>query len=237
MLRKILFGALTVLLALSLVGCGAKKDAAKTDAPAEQKAEEVTVEGTPDKAVLAYAQLYAYGIIEDENQAAAGLQQADIEKVQDQVLAPVVDAFKMYPLSDKSVEEMTAQFVGKLHTAMDIKATVKTEDKEHPVVELKATTINQEGAAKVAEENADLVALGTAYGELKAQGLTDDDLKASEDFQQFALESIDKYINEFPLNEEMTLEVTCEAAKGSDGKMYWAPQNPEAVAKFVSGQK
>jgi len=237
MLRKILLGALTVLLALSLVGCGAKKDAAKTDAPAEQKTEAVTVEGTPDKAVLAYAQLYAYGIIEDENQAAAGMQQADIEKVQDQVLAPIVEAFKMYPLSDKSVEEMTTQYVGKLHMAMDIKATVKTEDKEHPVVELKATTINQEGAAKVAEENADLVALGTAYGELKAQGLTDEDLKASEDFQQFALESIDKYINEFPLNEEMTLEVTCDAVKGSDGKMYWAPQNPEAVAKFVSGQK
>ena len=237
MLRKILFGALTVLLALSLVGCGAKKDAAKTDAPAEQKTEAVTVEGTPDKAVLAYAQLYAYGIIEDENQAAAGMQQADIEKVQDQVLAPIVEAFKMYPLSDKSVEEMTTQYVGKLHMAMDIKATVKTEDKEHPVVELKATTINQEGAAKVAEENADLVALGTAYSELKAQGLTDEELKASEDFQQFALESIDKYINEFPLNEEMTLEVTCDAVKGSDGKMYWAPQNPEAVAKFVSGQK
>ena len=237
MLKKILFGALTVLLALSLVGCGAKKDAAKTDAPAEQKAEEVTVEGTPDKAVLAYAQLYAFGVIEDENQKAAGLQEADIEKVQDQVLAPIVDAFKGYPLSEESVAEMTGRYVEKLHMAMNMSTTVKTEDKEHPVVELKATTINQEGAAKVVEENADLVALAGAYAELKAQGLTDEDLKASADFQQFALESIDNFINEFPLNDEMTLEVTCDAVKGSDGKMYWAPQNPEAVAKFVSGQK
>ena len=237
MLKKILFGALTVLLALSLVGCGGKKDAAKpAEAPAEQKAE-VAVEGAPDKAVLAYAQLYAYGIIEDENQAAAGMTDADIDKVQDKILTPIVDAFKMYPLSDESVAEMTGKYVEKLHVAMDIKATVKTEDKEHPVVELSATTINQEGAKKVAESNADLVALGTAYGELKAQGLTDEDLKTSPDFQQFALESIDNYINEFPLNPEAKLEVTCEAAKGSDGKMHWAPQNPEAVAKFVNGQK
>ena len=236
MLKKILFGALTVLLALSLVGCGGKKDAAKTDAPAEQKAE-VAVEGTPDKAVLAYAQLYAYGVIEDENQAAAGLTDADIDKVQDQVLMPIVDAFKMYPLSDESVAEMTGKYVEKLHVAMDMKATVKKEDAEHPVVELSATTINQEGAAKVAAENADLVALGNAYSELKANGLSDEDLKASADFQQFAIESIDNYINEFPLNETATLEVTCDAVKGSDDKMHWAPQNPEAVAKFVTGQK
>ena len=237
MLKKILFGALTVLLALSLVGCGGKKDEAKpAEAPAEKKAE-VAVEGAPDKAVLAYAQLYAYGIIEDENQAAAGLTDADIDKVQDQILMPIVDAFKMYPLSDESVAEMTSKYIEKLHMAMDIKATVKKDDKEHPVVELSATTINQEGAAKVATENADLVALGTAYGELKAQGLTDEDLKASADFQKFALESIDNYINEFPLNETATLEVTCDIVEGSDDKMHWAPQNPEAVAKFVNGKK
>lgn len=236
MFRKVLFGALTLLLALSLVGCGGKKDDAKADAPAEQKAE-VKVEGAPDKAVLAYAQLYAYGVIEDENQAAAGMQQADIDKVQEQVLSPIVEAFKMYPLSEESVADMTGKYVEKLHMAMDMKTTVKKDDKEHPVVELTATTINQEGAAKVAEENADLVALGTAYGELKANGLSDEDLKESEDFQKFAMESIDNYINEFPLNETATLEVTCKAVEGSDGKMYWAPEDPTAVAKFVTGQK
>ena len=233
MLKKILFGALTVLFALSVIGCGGgdKKD----DGAA--KKEEIKVEGTADKAVLAYAQLYAYGVIEDENQAAAGMTEADIEKVQEQVIQPLVDAFKQYPLSEESVATMTAQYIEKLHTAMDIKATVKTEDKEHPVVELKATTIDQAGAAKVAETNTDLVALGTAYGELQAQGLTSEQLMESPEFQQFALESIDKFINEFPLNPEATLEVTCKAVEGSDGKMYWAPQDPEAVAKFVTGQK
>lgn len=238
MVRKVLFGALTLLLALSLVGCGGKKDAAgdakKDEAPA--KAEEVQVDGTPDKAVLAYAQLYAYGIIEDENMKAAGMAEKDIEAVQDQVLAPIVDAFKQYPLSDESVAEMTGKYVAKLHTAMEIKATVKKDDAKNPVVELKATTINQAGAVQVAENNADLIALGTAYSELQAQGLTAEQLKESAEFQQFALESIDNFINEFPLNAEQTLEVTCEAVQGSDGKMYWAPQDPQAVAKFVSGK-
>ena len=236
MLKKILFGALTVLLALSLVGCGAKKDAAKTDAPAEQKAE-VTVEGAPDKAVLACAQLLAYGKTDAENQAAAGITEADAEKAKTQALMPITEAFKVYPLSDESVAEVTGKYVEKLQAAMDIKATVKTEDKEHPVVELSAVTINQEGVAKVAADNADLAALASAYEELKANGLSDDDLKASADFQQFAVESIDNYINEFPLNETATLEVTCNAVEGSDGKKYWAPADSEAVAKFVSGQK
>ena len=240
MFRKILFGALTLLLAMCLVGCGGKKDdGAKKDDAAAPKAEETVKapEGAPDKAVLAYAQLYAYGIIEDENQAAAGMTEKDIEAVQDQVLSPIVDTFKQYPLSDESVAEMTGQYVAKLHAAMDMKATVKKDDATNPVVELTATTINQEGAAKVAETNTDLVALGTAYGELQAQGLTEAQLKESAEFQQFALESIDKFINEFPLNPETSIEVTCEAVEGSDGKLYWAPKDPQAVAKFVTGQK
>ncbi|MBR3051300.1 MAG: hypothetical protein IKN16_01550 [Selenomonadaceae bacterium] len=240
MLRKVLFGALTLMLALCLVGCGGKKDAAGGDAKKEEPKAAETVkapEGSADKAVLAYAQLYAYGVIEDENQAAAGMTEKDIEQVQDQVLSPIVDAFKQYPLSDESVAEMTGKYVGKLHTAMDMKATIKKDDATNPVVELTATTINQEGAAKVAETNEDLVALGVAYGELQAQGLTEAQLKESPEFQQFALESIDKYINEFPLNPESSLEVTCQAVEGSDGKMYWAPKDPQAVAKFVTGQK
>ena len=237
MVRKIVFGALTLLLALCLVGCGGKKDegnAKKDDAP--KKEETMNVEGTADKAVLAYAQLYAYGIVEDENLAAAGLTDADIKDAQDQVIAPIVDAFKQYPLSDESVAEMTGEYVAKLHVAMDIKATVKKDDKEHPVVELTATTINQEGLDDVVKNNSDLVALGTAYGELQAQGLTEEQLKESPEFQQFARESINKFINEFPLNPEQKLEVTCQPVQGSDGKVHWGPQDPQAIAKFVGGK-
>ena len=239
MLRKILFGALTLLLAMSLVGCGAKKDAAKKDDAAAPKTEEKVEAptGAPDKAVLAYAQLYAYGIIEDENMKAAGMTDKDVEKVQNQVIAPIVETFSTYSLSQESVDAMTKQYVEKLHTTMDIKATVKKEDATNPVVELTATTINREETAKAFEMNEDLSTLAAAYGELQAQGLTEEQLKDSADYQQFALESIAKYIDTFPLNPESSIEVTCAAVEGSDGKMYWAPQNPEAVAKFVTGQK
>lgn len=238
MLKKVLFGALMLLLALCMVGCGGDDKSADTKKDSSaQKTEVETPEGSPDKAVLAYAQLYAYGVIEDENMAAAGMTDKDVEKVQEQVITPLVEAFKQYPLSDESVAEITGQYVAKLHVAMDMKATVKKEDKTNPVVELKATTINQEGIDKVVEQNTDLVALGAAYGELQAQGMTEEQLKENLEFQQFAMESINKFINEFPLNPESSIEVTCEAVQGSDGKMYWAPKNPEEIAKFVTGQK
>lgn len=234
MVKKIVFGALTLLLAICMVGCGGKKDgndakndAAKTEVPAY----------SADKAVLAYAQLFAYGVIEDENQQAAGMTEDDIKEVQNQIIAPLVEYFKEYPLSDESVAEMTGRYIGKLHAAMNMTATVKKDDATNPVVELTATTINQEGADKVAESNEDLIALDIAYGELQAQGLTEEQLKASPEFQQFALESIEKFINELPLNPESKIEVTCEAVTGADGKLYWAPKNLEEISKFVNDEK
>lgn len=236
MIKKIVLGALTLLLAICMVGCGGKKDDNANDSK-NNNAQAEAPAYSADKAVLAYAQLFAYGIIEDENQQAAGMTENDIKEVQDQVIAPLVEAFKQYPLSDESVAEITGRYVAKLHAAMNMTATVKKDDATNPVVELTATTINQEGANEVAESNEDLVALGIAYGELQAQGLTEEQLKASPEFQQFALESIEKYINEFPLNPESSIEITCEAVTGSDGKLYWAPKDIEAVSKFVNGEK
>ena len=120
---------------------------------------------------------------------------------------------------------------------MEMKAAVKKDDATNPVVELKATTINQAGAMEVAANNESLIELGAAYGELQAQGMTEDQLKENAEFQQFALERINAFIDEFPLNPESSIDVICEAAEGSDGKIYWAPKNPEEIAKFVTGQK
>ena len=235
MFRKILFGALTLLLALGLVGCGGNKggDAGKTDA----KTEAVTVEGTPEKAILAYAQLYAYGQVDDANKQSSSLTDADIDKAKKEIAAPIEKAFSQYPLNDESVAAVKMHYVDRLKAAMQMDATVKTEDKEHPVVELKATTINPADAMKAAEANADLTALASAFDELKAQGLTDEQLKESADFQQFALESIDNFIKEYPLANETSVEITCDAVKGSDGKMYWAPKNPAEISAFITGQK
>lgn len=236
MARKILFGLLTALLALSLVGCGGGDDK-KSGGDSTKKIETASVpEGAADKAVLAYAQLYAYGVIEDENQAAAGMQESDIENAQKQVLEPIVKAFQSFPLSDENVAEMTGQYVEKLHLGMNMKTQIKNDDPENPVVELTATTIDSAGAVELASSSESLKILANTMGELMQQGMTEEQLKEYPEFQEFAMEAINAYINEFPLNPESSIEVPCKAVKGSDGKMYWAPKDPAAVAKFVTGQ-
>ena len=228
MLRKIAFGALTLLLALFMVGCG--------DDNASENATTPKPEGNADKAVLAYAQLYAYGIIEDENMAAAGMTEAEVQDIQNQVLTPLVQAFQGYPLSEENVAEILRQYVAKMHIAMNMKTRVKNDDSKNPVVELTASTVNKEETATVAEADENLIALGVALGQLQSEGFTDEQIKSDPEFQSAAMEAINKFLDELPLNAETSIDVPCEAIKGSDGKMYWAPKNPEAVAKFVSGQ-
>ena len=238
MLKKLLFGALTCLLALSLIGCGGKKDEAKPadPKPAAQEAtkpEAVKVESTADKAILAYAQLYAYGLAED--QKAAGMTDADIKPVEEKVIGDLLKSFSQFPLSDENVQNATATYIQKLHDGMEIKTVLKKDDPTAPVVEVSLETIDQAGAAQVAATNEDLQALTAALQELHQQGITDAQLKENAEFQDAVLQVIDSYTNEIPLKARTSKDFTCKAVKGSDGKMYWAPEDVEALAKFVNG--
>lgn len=229
MLRKIVFGLLTALLALSLVGCGGNADSGKKVEP------EPKPEFSADEAILAYAQLYAYGLAADETQAATGLTNAEIEQLQREFIEPMNDAFKGYPLSDENVQKMTAKFVKNLRLKMDIKTKIIKDDLKNPVVELTATTIKNEELDDVTEKNTDLVALGVAMGELQKQGMTEEQLKANPEFQKFVLESLSRFIDEFPLNPEASISVPCKMIQGFDGKMYWAPVDADKIKNFVAG--
>ena len=231
MLKKFTFAALTFLFTLCMIGCGDDKSAGDKNSDASK------VEGSADKAVLAYAQLNAYGIIEDENQAAAGMAENDIKDVQDRVLAQLVQAFQNFPLSDENIDKITKQYVAKLHVAMNLKTTIKKDDPKNPVVELTARTINRENTDKVAETDENLLALGNTLYQLQLAGFTYEQLKNDPNFQAAAMETISNFISEFQLNDEKSIDITCEALKGSDGKMHWAPQNPQDITKFVNGQK
>lgn len=232
MIRKILFGLLTALLALSLVGCGGDDSGDSS----EKKTETAKPEFSADKAVLGYAQLYSYGVPEDDAAKATGLSAKEIEEAQVQVIAPLIEAFREFPISEENAQAITTQYIEKLQAAMDIKTKLKTDDPKNPVVELTASVLNIEGVSKVAEENTDLVALGAAMAELQAQGMTEEQLKENAEFQKFALESINKFIDEFPLNPEESVEIRCEAIEGSDGKLYWAPADIDRLKKFVTGE-
>ncbi|BAL81949.1 hypothetical protein SELR_02410 [Selenomonas ruminantium subsp. lactilytica TAM6421] len=218
MYKRILLPLLVLLAVLCLVGCGAEK-------PKE----------SADKAVLGYAELYAFGI--SDNLSATGMTKAQSDKISEQVIGNMLTAFAQFPLSEKNVEDITAEYVAKVKVAMDIKTKIKKDDDEHPVVEVSADVIDQQGAAKVAATHEDLIALGTVLAQLRAQGITDEQIKGDADFQKAVMECVNNYIDEIPLKSAQTLDVPCELAEGDDGKMYWAPKDPEALGKFLAGMK
>ena len=61
-------------------------------------------------------------------------------------------------------------------------------------------------------------------------------LKENADVQKLAVSAIEKYIDNIPLQSEKTLDVTCEAVKGSDGKFRWAPKDLKVFKDFIRGQ-
>ena len=161
---------------------------------------------------------------------------ADTKPMEEKIIGDLLKAFSAFPLSDENVQKATADYIQKLHNAMEIKTTLKKDDPEHPVVEVSAETLNLAGAMEVANTNEDIQALTQALQELHNEGITDDQLKENAEFQEAVLQVIDSFTNEYPLNARTSMDVTCKAVQGSDGKMYWAPEDAEALAKFVSGQ-
>ena len=240
MFKKLSLGALTLLLALTLVGCGGKKEEAKPDAKPEAqqtetaKPEVAKPEGSADKAVLAYAQLFAYGLPEDPS--AAGMTDADTKPMEEKTIGALLQAFSAFPLSDENVQNATASYIQKLHNAMEIKTVLKQDDAEKPVVEVSVEPLDAAGAAQVSQTHEDVQALASALEQLHAEGITDEQLKENPEFQQAVLEVIDNFTNEYPLKPRVTKQFTCKIVQGSDGKNYWAPEDPEALAKFVMGQ-
>lgn len=220
MLKKILFGTLTILLTLSLVGCGKKLP----EVPA-------------DKAVLAYAQLYSYGSADDENLKATNLSEADIEKIREQIFEPISQDISKYAINEETVKALREKFFDRIKAISMINVTIIKDDKENPVVELITPSINKEFSTVLAEEDKGFLAFKTTLAELRAQGLTDEQLKASPEFQKFALDSIGEFVSGFTMNEKATINVTCEIVEGSDGKVYWKPKDEQAIKNYIMGIK
>ena len=220
MLRKIFLAAL-LSLTIVFAGCGEEKT--------------VTVDQTPefgaDKAIIAYAQLYACASPDDPK--AAGFTDEFVDNAQQTMFA----MFKGYPFSEQTSRAIAKNFSTTLKARMNFKATLKSNDATHPVIELTAKPADFSDAFKDADKDADLLILCREWGELQARGLSEDSIKKDAAFQKLAVDSMSKYLGKLPLKPESTLEVTCKVAVGEDGKFYWSPENPEAVSTFISGQK
>ena len=149
----------------------------------------------------------------------------------------MLEGFRQFPLSEENAQKATVLYIEKLHTAMEIKTTLKKDDPEHPVVEVSAETLDTAGATEVTQNSEDMQALIQALNQLHEEGITDDQLKENPEFQEAVIQVIDNFTNEYPLNPRTSLDVTCKLAEGADGKFYWAPEDPIALQKFVTGQR
>lgn len=214
---KILICAVT-LAALLISGCGEEK-----------------IIGTPDKAILAYAETIMTGT--SEHLSAAGLSEEESNAIRHAVTRQIIDSMRdIIPLSDASAQELTQVYFGKFKGNSTLRATLKTNG-ETPVVELTTTPLDQGASAKVAGKTDEFIALLGMIGKLKSEGSTDEQLIANPEVQKLALTALGKYIEEIPLKPETTFEVKCKKIEGSDGKIHWAPADTEELIHFILGKK
>ncbi len=216
MLKKIFVCALT-LAALLIGGCGEEK-----------------VVGTPDKAILAYAEIITTG--ESTNLAAAGFSEEDNKNLRDVILKIFLKPFSdAVPLSDETMTELEKIFYANNKAKMNFQTKMKTEDKEHPVVELTTTPLDISNANKELQKNNELFALLGMVGKLKSDGATDDQLKQNPEVQKLAVTAFTKYIEGVQIQEEKTFEVPCAKVEGTNGNVHWAPADAKALTNFMTG--
>ena len=216
MFKKIFLCAMIFVLMISS-GCGEEK-----------------VFGTPDKAVLAYAEIITTG--ESANLEAAGFTDDDIKNLRKMIIDVFAETFKgVAPLSEATSDEISKIFYDNSKAKMNFSAKIKTDDKDHPVVELTTTPLDVSKSG--GKTNDKLIALIGMVGKLKSEGATDEQLKENPDVQKLAVTAIGKYINEIPVQEQKTFEVPCVKVPGTDGRIHWAPSDGKELMEFLIGKK
>ena len=213
--KKLLLPLVAILATFLIAGCG-------DDKPKD----------SADKAVLAYAELYAYG--DTDKVEATGMTKAQKEQISEALHSETDEMFKSMMLSHDNAVAITDYYIADRKANMELKAKVKKDDAKNPVVELTATPIDSKGASAQMEQNADVVAMGVYIGLAQQQGV---DVRTDPVYQQGAMETLRAVIDEMPYEGEKTLDVTCELVKSDDGKtLHWAPKDPQAIKKFLDGE-
>ena len=218
MLKKIFVCALLTA-ALLVTGCGEEK-----------------ISGSPDKAVLAFAEIAMTG--SSDNMAAAGFTADDQQEIRRNMATTFVNTMaSIAPLSDATAEQITNIYFDRLKGNLKFNATLKKNDAERPIVELTATPIDQgETARKAAAKNDDLIALIGMVGQLKSDGATDEQLKENADVQKLAVTALTKYIDNIRFKPEETIDVPCKKITGRDGNIHWAPADEGDFINFLTGK-
>ncbi len=188
---------------------------------------------TADKAVLAYAELYTYG--DTDKTEATGMTKEQKEKISEALLSEADQMFQSMMLTEDNAVAITNYYVADRKANMNLKAKIKKDDSENPVVELTATPVDKKELNKIMEASEELVAMGVYIGLSQQEGV---DVRNDPVYQQGAMEALRKFIDEIPYDTEKTLDVPCEMVKSDDGKtLHWAPKDPKAIQKFLDGEK
>ncbi len=213
--KKLLLPLVAILATFLIAGCG-------DDKPKD----------SADKAVLAYAELYAYG--DTDKVEATGMTKAQKEQISEALHSETDEMFKSMMLSHDNAVAITDYYIADRKANMELKAKVKKDDAKNPVVELTATPIDAKGASAQMEQNSDVVAMGVYIGLAQQQGV---DVRTDPVYQQGAMDTLRAVIDAMPYEGEKTLDVTCELVKSDDGKtLHWAPKDPQAIKKFLDGE-
>ncbi len=191
------------------------------------------VEGTPDKAILAYAEIVTMG--ESPNMAAAGFSEEDNKNLRKMMTKTFEDSFNaIVPLSAQSADELANAFYANSKAKINFQAKVKTDDAERPIVELTTTPFDMSNTANAYAPNDNLIALLGMVGKLKSDGATDEQLKSNPEVQKLAVDTFGKYLEELPIQPEKTCEVACRKVTGTDGNIHWAPDDVNALMDFIT---
>ena len=192
--------------------------------------------GTPDKAIVAYAEIVMTG--DSANLSAAGFSEEDKNSIRQAVTSVFIGRMEnVTPLSDAATQELAQIYFDKLKGNVTFATTVKSASDE-PVVALTTTPIDSATSAKTAAANNDeLIALIGMVGKLKADGATDDNLKNNPDVQNLAVKAFSKYIASISLKPEETFDIPCKKVTGADGKAHWMPAEGKVLIDALIGQK
>ena len=221
MMKKVLFMALTILLTLSLVGCGGG------DTPAEKPAQEKK-DVTADKAIVTYAELLMTG----ESATAGDLGLTDAEKAEI-VNFIAKESIEMggnaIPLSEKSAQTIADKMHEKFKQHMKFTATIKKDDAEHPVVEIKTAPLiaSSANSEEIIKEATALVEMNT---QLQESGSTPDQIRENSNFQAMAIKVCLAPLESYVPGEEKAFEIKCTKVNG-----HWAPENVKDLYYLLTG--
>ena len=214
MLRKVFFGMLTLLLALSLVGCDGG------DKPVEPANNKVAA----DKMVLTYAELLATG----ESANDVGLSDEEKSELVNFAAQNVIKfCGDPMPVSEKSGQTIGNKIHELSKKNMKFTVTLKNDDPEHPVVELKTTPWTSSGTESKTDYSKKWIDMNV---KLHEGGATAEQIRENSEFQDLTIKALTESFDTIVFNTEKTLDITCNEVNG-----HWAPENVADLYNFLMG--